>query len=493
VGAVAVAAVVAVPAFAQVQSVSNFELEQLQLNPGARAGLAVGGADLLAPKDWRISASLGYQYAPLKYFESGRLKATLVDHRLTATLNGAASVLPWLELGATVPVVLTQHGESVLSRAGDMVVSGVPTSAALGTPWLHGRIAFFQERTGAPIDLGLTVMVGLPLGSGASLTRESSISGQLLLGAGRTVGPVRFAAEVGAHLREQVVLVEGSEAIGSRVLANAAVSTVGSKLRGELSLRTFMPLTKQPVSAEVLLGGRYAIGEWELFGLAGPGFGNAPGTPMFRAVLGASYGGQASARCGGRAHLAAECPELDFDGDGVANADDACPIEHAATSNGCATVVPPVSVIPPVEEVAVVEGGDEPPPPSQEEAPAPPALATLAAGRIELKGTVYFDSAKAVLQARSFPLLEEVAQLMKAHPEVKKITIEGHTDGRGDAAFNLKLSADRAAAVKTWLVNAGIDAERLDSKGYGLTKPIADNATLEGREKNRRVEFIVLE
>jgi uncharacterized repeat protein (TIGR01451 family) len=490
VGAVAVAAVVALPALAQVQSVSNFELEQLQLNPGARAGLAVGGGDLLAPKDWRISASLGYQYAPLKYFESGRLKATLVDHRLTATLNGAASVLPWLELGATVPVVLMQNGESVLSRTGDMVVSGVPTGAALGTPWLHGRIAFFQERTGAPIDLGMTVMVGLPLGSGASLTRESSISWQLMLGAGRTVGPVRFAAEVGAHLREQVVLVEGSEAIGSRVLANAGVSTVGGKLRGELSLRTFMPLTKQPVSAEVLLGGRYAIGEWELFGLAGPGFGNAPGTPMFRAVLGASFGGQASARCGGRSHLADECPELDFDGDGLANADDACPTDHAVTSNGCVTIAPTLSELPPVEEAVLTEeGGDEPPPPAEEV----PALATLAAGRIELKGTVYFDSAKAVLQARSFPLLEEVAALMKAHPEVKKITIEGHTDGRGDAAFNLKLSSDRAAAVKTWLVNAGIDAERLDSKGYGLTKPIADNATLEGRERNRRVEFIVME
>ena len=157
------------------------------------------------------------------------------------------------------------------------------------------------------------------------------------------------------------------------------------------------------------------------------------------------------------------------------------------------TIAPTLSELPPVEEAVLTEeGGDEPPPPA-EEAPALPSLATLAAGRIELKGTVYFDSAKAVLQARSFPLLEEVAALMKAHPEVKKITIEGHTDGRGDAAFNLKLSADRAAAVKTWLVNAGIDAERLDSKGYGLTKPIADNATLEGREKNRRVEFVVME
>jgi outer membrane protein OmpA-like peptidoglycan-associated protein len=79
-----------------------------------------------------------------------------------------------------------------------------------------------------------------------------------------------------------------------------------------------------------------------------------------------------------------------------------------------------------------------------------------------------------------------------AHPEVAKVVVEGHTDSAGPAAFNLELSQRRAAAVKAWLVQkGGVAAGRIEAKGYGPRKPIADNATSEGRAKNRRVVFVI--
>ena len=80
-------------------------------------------------------------------------------------------------------------------------------------------------------------------------------------------------------------------------------------------------------------------------------------------------------------------------------------------------------------------------------------------------------------------------QLMKDAPDLV-VEIQGHTDNTGDANADQVLSEQRATAVKTALTSAGIPANRLTAKGYGLTKPVADNATPEGRAKNRRVELV---
>jgi outer membrane protein OmpA-like peptidoglycan-associated protein len=102
---------------------------------------------------------------------------------------------------------------------------------------------------------------------------------------------------------------------------------------------------------------------------------------------------------------------------------------------------------------------------------------------------VHFATGSATILPDSFPMLGEIAALLKATPAIKKMMIEGHTDNRGDAAMNLDLSKRRAASVKTWLIQRGIDSARLDSEGYGLTRPIQTNDTNDGRQANRRVEF----
>lgn len=102
---------------------------------------------------------------------------------------------------------------------------------------------------------------------------------------------------------------------------------------------------------------------------------------------------------------------------------------------------------------------------------------------------IYFESASAELNPASRPTFQAIAAVMQRHPDWI-LTIEGHTDSIGGAASNLDLSNRRAAAVKTELTgHFGIAAARLATKGYGLTRPVDSNATIEGRARNRRVEL----
>ena len=97
-----------------------------------------------------------------------------------------------------------------------------------------------------------------------------------------------------------------------------------------------------------------------------------------------------------------------------------------------------------------------------------------------------FDSA--TLDPGAKPVLDDVARWLKGAPKVQ-LDIQGHTDNFGGAAPNLSLSQKRAEAVKAYLVAAGVDGGRLTAKGFGLTVPVADNQTAEGRARNRRVVF----
>lgn len=104
---------------------------------------------------------------------------------------------------------------------------------------------------------------------------------------------------------------------------------------------------------------------------------------------------------------------------------------------------------------------------------------------------VYFDFGKADVKAESYPELDKIVRLMFENPRVK-IEISAHTDNVGSDDFNLNLSQLRAESVLNYFVTNGIQASRLSAKGYGNTKPVADNNTEQGRQKNRRVEFKII-
>jgi outer membrane protein OmpA-like peptidoglycan-associated protein len=103
---------------------------------------------------------------------------------------------------------------------------------------------------------------------------------------------------------------------------------------------------------------------------------------------------------------------------------------------------------------------------------------------------IYFDFDSATLKPESTETLEQILKAVQSRPSLK-LTIEGHTDSQGSDEYNLKLSQQRAQAVVDWLVQKGTDASRLEAKGYGESRPVADNNRPDGRALNRRVEIAV--
>lgn len=141
---------------------------------------------------------------------------------------------------------------------------------------------------------------------------------------------------------------------------------------------------------------------------------------------------------------------LDTDGDGVPDYKDDCPLEKGtAELNGC-----------PEMGSATMAGVDN----------------------------IQFEYNSSVLRTSSYPTLDKVSSTLRSNKS-SGIQLDGHASEEGTDAYNMQLSIDRANAVKTYLVNSGVDAKRISSKGYGESRPIASNATEEGRVKNRRVEF----
>jgi len=132
-------------------------------------------------------------------------------------------------------------------------------------------------------------------------------------------------------------------------------------------------------------------------------------------------------------------------------------------------------------------------------APDPPILfsrtlelARIEEDHVELLAPVLFARARDVLLPQSRAVLDAAVSVLGNHPELSLVRIEGHTDGHGKADYNLGLSKRRAKAVRLYLMQHGIDADRLQSDGFGSSRPIASNDTTEGRARNRRVEMVIV-
>jgi outer membrane protein OmpA-like peptidoglycan-associated protein len=138
--------------------------------------------------------------------------------------------------------------------------------------------------------------------------------------------------------------------------------------------------------------------------------------------------------------------------------------------------------------IAVAEGGDE-----RVEITLKPAKTKVEAKQIVILEMVYFELNKAVIMPQSFELLDEVATVLLANPQIKKVDVAGHTDSQGNDQYNLELSDARAKAVRDYLISKGVEGSRLQGTGYGESRPIDNNKTAAGRARNRRVEFNILE
>ncbi|MEL4306966.1 OmpA family protein [Joostella sp. CR20] len=173
------------------------------------------------------------------------------------------------------------------------------------------------------------------------------------------------------------------------------------------------------------------------------------------------------------------CP--DSDGDGVADKDDQCPdVAGPAATNGC----------PDKDGDGVLDKDDKCPetPGTVANNGCPELSKEVQTALNNYAKTILFDTGKSTIKPQSQQVLADIIGILNKYPNAK-FTVDGHTDSTGSDSLNQRLSESRALSVKEYLVSHGIDGFRLSSAGYGETRPIASNATRDGRAQNRRVEI----
>ncbi len=209
----------------------------------------------------------------------------------------------------------------------------------------------------------------------------------------------------------------------------------------------------------------------------------------------------------------AGCAWPDGDGDGVIDRDDACPHDRGlATNKGCPVVDADHDGVPDKEdrcpnEVGTINGCPDPDGdglvPPDDQCPFAPGnkddkgcpkykQIVVTAEKIELNQKIFFAFGKAQILSKSFALLNEVAQALRDNPSLR-IRIEGHTDSTGNAKQNKALSQGRADAVLEFLATQNVARDRMSAQGFGSEVPLDTNRTAEGRERNRRVEFVMVD
>jgi outer membrane protein OmpA-like peptidoglycan-associated protein len=394
-----------------------------------------------------------------------------------------------------------------------------PRAGGLAAPPPDGAIAFGDLRLGARLDLldpdlrsrrhydvALGATAWFPTGNDAYTS-----DGAIRAGAGISIDGDAYgfywAANAGVKGRPPVKLGFTSPLYSGAGFALAGAAGIFLDHSHALSLgpeatldTTFVgttPFAANGTVTHLLFGAHYLPndGPLEVGAAAGPDFLHGPGAGGYQVLV-----------VVGMVPERALLPPPDRDGDGILDADDACISTPGVRSddpekNGCPPVVDADSDgIPDADDACPMEPGPRNPdrmlngcPPVQAPPEQPPeAKAELAAEQIVISQQVVFETNSAVLLPESNEILTEVARLITAHDEIELLEVQGHTDERGTAEYNRKLSQDRAASVVAWLTEHGIAGNRLKARGYGRDKPIADNSTEEGMQKNRRVEFHVL-
>lgn len=184
------------------------------------------------------------------------------------------------------------------------------------------------------------------------------------------------------------------------------------------------------------------------------------------------------------------CPNLDEDQDGVMLPCDLCPAEKGEAPSGCVNLDPDSDGIMGEDDKCPTEpetrNGYEDKDGCPDEVPKEVEQFT---GKID---GIWFALGKATIKPESDKALQAAADVLKKYPSVR-LEVSGHTSSEGAAAFNQTLSEERAQAVVTWLVNAGVPADSLVARGAGSSEPVGDNKTQAGRAANRRIEFKLLQ
>jgi outer membrane protein OmpA-like peptidoglycan-associated protein len=187
------------------------------------------------------------------------------------------------------------------------------------------------------------------------------------------------------------------------------------------------------------------------------------------------------------------CPFHDQDNDGVPDEEDLCPADPAGAhpdpnKAGCPLKDTDADGVTDDVDACPDRAGPADPDPKKNGCPQ----VTIKSGKTTVLQPVHFARNKDTILPSSFPMLEEVAKTLLSNQQIKRVSIEGHADDTGTAAWNQRLSEKRARSTMQFLIKKGVKKSRLEYHGFGDTKPLSNDRTEEARAANRRVEFRIL-
>lgn len=525
----ALALLALLPTTARAQS-AGFAINRFDPAERGSDWFAADSLDMRGSGRLMLGATGDFGHKPLVlYNRDGDALKSIIKDQLYVHLGGSLVLWDRLRLGVNLPLLAYQQGK----RA---VVNGVAfeakDGAAVGDLRLGADVRILGEYR-SPFSLAGGVVVYAPTGNQDSFAGDGKVRVMPRLLLAGDIGNLAYAAKLGVLYRANDTGFNGATT-GTEAVVAAAIGyrttdgklVLGPELFGSSVItKGDAFFSKRETPFEIIFGAHYKVTDDVRIGIGfGPGLTRGFGSPQFRGLLSLEWAPEpakeplvlpppppkdrdkdgivdAEDACPDVPGVKDEdpkkngCPRLDSDKDGIFDDEDACVNEPGVrttdpTTNGCP---PPKdtdkdTIFDP-EDACPQAPGPKDPDPKKNGCPA----ARVEKGQIKILERVEFENNSAKIRPESDRILQAVLAVMKEHPEFNKLGVEGHTDNRGGANHNLDLSRRRAASVMKWLTDHGVEAGRLSSKGFGMTKPIDSNDSDAGRQNNRRVEFHILE
>jgi outer membrane protein OmpA-like peptidoglycan-associated protein len=469
----------------------------------------------LTPSAWLL---LSYAHDPLVFRDAdGNEVNKIIEHQINAELAAALGLFDRFEIGVVAPGLYLAgpgfDGAGLSEFAtGDLRVM----AKALLTPWNDGVVASFRVAS----DLIPVAQLNRNAGQ---LAGEKIPNVTPAFSAGFNSEFFRLGVDVGMLIRAPNAidaLTVGSEftyGAGAEVTIVPRTLMFTTDLGGRVA-PTFLGSSQDEYPLEVNAALKFFNGPIVL--LIGAGTGLVPdyGAPDVRAFAAVGFNPRDDDRdddgikdvndkCPDQPEDKDQfededgCPDPDNDNDGILDADDECPevaedIDRWQDLDGCPEedndgdgILDAVDECPNDPEV---KNGFEDEDGCPDET-GKKKLVVVKREKIEINDKIFFAYDSDRILPRSYDLLDKVAAVINDHKEIPAIFIEGHTDSEGSDEYNRDLSDRRAKSVRTHLIDKGVADERLKAEGFGEDRPIAGNATEDGKAQNRRVEFRIVD
>jgi outer membrane protein OmpA-like peptidoglycan-associated protein len=448
---------------------------------GAEGGFALEHPFVPYHLGWQLGLFLNFADDPVvEKTAAGDDLNKVVDTSVTTDLIASIGFWRRVELGLHLPVHLVYSGDPYVTGGETLEAGG-----GVGDLRLVPKVEILSSGTlEKHFLLGIALPVSFPTGNEEEFRGAGGVSVHPRLLFAAHLGKLGLGFDVGYKLRsEHPQTLPWGDEITLGPWASFGVSedvAIRAELLAAKQVGTDVEGADFPM--ELLAGIEYDTGELALYAGGSIGLTDGIGDPDFRIIGGVRY----------RRGVPKDQGYRDSDGDGVLDKDDLAPDEPEDKDGFKDEDGEPEADN---DHDGILDGDDECPELAGEaDRHGCPSrtFVKIEDGKIIIVGKVQFRTGSSEIDKNSDQLLDQIAQALEGNSQVKKLRIEGHTDNVGDDAMNETLSETRAKSVRDALTKRGVDGDRLETAGIGETRPIAPNDTPGGRQKNRRVEFIIL-